>query len=641
MKKQIGLFTAILFAVSTLMVSCSPEVHEHTFAEEWSSDETNHWHAATCEHKDEVINFEEHSFGDWTITKEPTEEAEGAREKSCTVCEYTVPEVIEKLEHTHKFESEWTYDETNHWHEATCGCSDVELQKTAHTFGDWITTKEPTEEAEGSQERVCDVCKYKETAEIAQLKHKHVAGESWKNDDKNHWKECTGCKEQLESAEHEYEWNVTKEATCTEEGTKTGTCKVCKKEVTEKIDAKGHSYSESWKNDDKNHWKECTGCKEKIESAEHEYEWTVTKEATCTEEGSKTGVCEVCKKEVTEKIDVKEHSYSGSWTKDASGHWYECVCGTKKDFEEHTYDIWKVEQKPTASTEGTSKRECKICSFEETKQIIPIPEGFVLVEAGSFQMGSNEGYSYNQPVHEVTITKPFYMGKYEVTQAEYEKHCSYTGSSSPSSSYGDGDKYPAYYVSWYDALVYCNKRSMAEGLTPCYSIDGSTDPKEWGTVPSSEDATWDSVICNWNSNGYRLPTEAEWEYAARAGDNTVDSLTYSGTSDVNELGDYAWYGSTSGNETHEVGKKLQNAYGLYDMSGNVFEWCWNWVTYSYDIEAEGGSDPTGTSAGALRVHRGGSWAINPDYCAVSCRDYNSPYVRTFNRGFRVVRPSSN
>ena len=147
MKKQIGIFTALLFAVSTLMVGCKAEVHTHTFAEEWCSDETNHWHAATC------------------------------------------------------------------------GCSDVELQKTEHTFGEWEETKEATEEAKGSKERVCDICKYKETAEIAQLNHKHVAGESWKNDDKNHWKECIGCKE--------------------------------------KIDVKGHSYSESWTKDASGHWYEC------------------------------------------------------------------------------------------------------------------------------------------------------------------------------------------------------------------------------------------------------------------------------------------------------------------------------------------------------------------------------------------------
>ncbi len=270
-----------------------------------------------------------------------------------------------------------------------------------------------------------------------------------------------------------------------------------------------------------------------------------------------------------------------------------------------------------------------------------IPEGFVLVEAGTFQMGSNEGGADNKPVHEVTITTPFYMGKYEVTQAEYEKYCSY-GSSSPSSSYGDGDNYPAYYVSWYDALVYCNKRSMAEELTPCYSISSSTNPEDWGDVSTSSNSTWNAVICNWNANGYRLPTEAEWEYAARAGDNTVESLTYSGTSDVNQLGDYAWYGDSANDNTHEVGTKLSNAFGLYDMSGNVWEWCWNWHTDSYNAETEGGSDPTGTSAGSSRVYRGGSWYGYSGHCAVSYRNnFNLPNYRGNNLGFRVVRASSN
>ena len=268
-----------------------------------------------------------------------------------------------------------------------------------------------------------------------------------------------------------------------------------------------------------------------------------------------------------------------------------------------------------------------------------VPKEFILIPAGTFKMGSNEGYSDNKPVHEVIITKSFFMGKCEVTQAEYEKYCSY-GSSSPNSEDGVGDKYPAYYVSWYDALVYCNKRSMAENLTPCYSIDGSTDPKVWGAVPTTMDATWDAATCNWNANGYRLPTEAEWEYAARAGDNTVDSVTYSGISAVNKLGDYAWYFTNSYSEAHEVGTKLPNAYGLYDMSGNVREWCWNWYTDSYDTTTEGGSDPTGTSAGSRRVLRGGNKSSVYDHCAVSCRSGEFPYYLSSNNGFRVVRTAN-
>ena len=313
------------------------------------------------------------------------------------------------------------------------------------------------------------------------------------------------------------------------------------------------------------------------------------------------------------------------------------ACKQTGEPHQHSFGIWETTKVPTETESGQMQRECEVCGETETKELQPVPKGFSFVKAGTFQMGSNEGDVDNKPVHEVTITTPFYMGKYEVTQAEYEKYCSYTGTYFPSSSYGDGNNYPVYEVSWYDALVYCNKRSMEENLTPCYSIDGSTDPKVWGTVPTSSDSKWNAVICNWNANGYRLPTEAEWEYAARAGDNTVDSLTYSGTSDKNKVDDYAWYMDNSNNTTHEVGKKEANAFGLYDMSGNVFEWCWNWFTDSYDTTTEGGSDPTGSSAGSDRVLRGGCCAGNYGYCAVSSRMGISPDKRNSILGFRVVR----
>ena len=270
-----------------------------------------------------------------------------------------------------------------------------------------------------------------------------------------------------------------------------------------------------------------------------------------------------------------------------------------------------------------------------------VPEGFALIPAGIFQMGSNVGYDDNKPVHEVTIIKPFYMGKYEVTQAEYEKYCSY-GDVSPSAEYGDGDNYPAYYVSWYDAIVYCNKRSIAEGLTPCYIIGGLTNPDTWGTVPSSDNSIWNDAICNFEANGYRLPTEEEWEYAARAGDNTVDSLTYSGTNDVNELGKYAWHTSNSNNTAQVVGTKLPNAFGLYDMSGNVWEWCWNWYTSSYNTTTEGDSELTDSWAENTRVNRGGSYYYYDlsDYCAVSCRGYGKPFIGVSFCGIRVVRQAN-
>jgi len=222
------------------------------------------------------------------------------------------------------------------------------------------------------------------------------------------------------------------------------------------------------------------------------------------------------------------------------------------------------------------------------------------------------------------------MGKYEVTQAEYAQ---YMQPGSNWTSYnGLGDNYPAYYVSWYAILKYCNLRSMAEGLTPVYSISGSTDPADWGAVPTSSNSTWNAAICNWSANGYRLPTEAEWEYAARGATNTPDYL-YSGSDDV---GAVAWYSGNSGSTSHQVGSKGPNALGLYDMSGNVWEWCWDWYG-SYSSGAQ--NNPTGPASGSYRVQRGGSWHHYALYCTVSYR-LNGVATLTFNSiGFRILRLS--
>ena len=260
----------------------------------------------------------------------------------------------------------------------------------------------------------------------------------------------------------------------------------------------------------------------------------------------------------------------------------------------------------------------------------PVPTGFVYVPGGTFTMGDTRGGGLDNelPTHSVTLNS-FYIGKYELTQAEYSQYLQ--PGSSWTSNDGLGNNYPAYYVSWYAILKYCNLRSMDEGLTPVYSISGSTNPAAWGTVPTSYNSTWNAAICNWSANGYRLPTEAEWEYAARGATNNPDYL-YSGSDDV---GTVAWYeGNNSTYGSKPVGTKGPNGIGTYDMSGNLWEWCWDWYS---GYSSSPSSNPTGPTSGTGRIGRSGRWSNSANSCRVAYRLYINPYSSDYGVGFRVCR----
>ncbi|MDP8269109.1 MAG: formylglycine-generating enzyme family protein, partial [Candidatus Tenebribacter davisii] len=231
----------------------------------------------------------------------------------------------------------------------------------------------------------------------------------------------------------------------------------------------------------------------------------------------------------------------------------------------------------------------------------------IAVQGGTFQRGSNSGNSYKKPVHSITLND-FYIGKYEVTQKEWKNIMG----SNP--SLWKGNNLPVERVSWYDAVEFCNKKSKAEGLTPCYT----------GREKNTK--------CNFSANGYRLPTEAEWEYAA-IGANQSRNYKYSGS---NNISDVAWYDNNSGDKTHSVDTKQANELGIYNMSGNVSEWCWDWYDEVYYLSSPE-NNPQGANSGQRSVLRGGSWAGDGDLCRVAYRDRdNRNYSTGCSLGFRIV-----
>ena len=197
-------------------------------------------------------------------------------------------------------------------------------------------------------------------------------------------------------------------------------------------------------------------------------------------------------------------------------------------------------------------------------------------------------------------------------------------------------------VDWYDAIEYCNWRSQHEGLQPVYTIDKSR--KDPNNSSKYDDKKW-LVTASWTANGYRLPLETEWEYAAREGGKKVrfgNGLDVAAPQHINFDGSESFEKSFSmagvnRMQTVETGSLPANGLGLYEMSGNVREWCWDWYTSDYYGQKNNGQEPKGPASGEYRVVRGGSWGDNPDYCRAALRNRSSSDNRSYSLGFRLVR----
>jgi len=273
--------------------------------------------------------------------------------------------------------------------------------------------------------------------------------------------------------------------------------------------------------------------------------------------------------------------------------------------------------------------------------------GMIWIEAGAYIMGNPDASASPSaciapyPQRKVILTQGFFMGKYEVTQGEYQ---AVTGNNPSRYNAGDTANFPVEQVSWYDAVEFCNMLSIQEGLTPAYSID-KENPDPNNTLVDPYDPKWTVTIIP-GTNGYRLPTEAQWEYACRAGTTSVfnvgDTIT---TDDANYNGAPYLYGESDGvnrGQPLAVGSFAPNPWGLYDMHGNVWEWCWDFINdggQSYYSDAPNpDTDPHGLDQGNRRVERGGSWNRPPARAISAYRERARPQRAINDLGFRVIRP---